>query len=102
MISPNCDIGNFGNLYASLGCKLSSRPVFIKTSHCKPTLAGYIRCIIHGDEAVRIAWIANHQNSHVRSSIIIDGLALAGKYFAINSQKISPLHACFSGYTSYK
>ena len=73
--------------------ELSARPVFIQPHHCKPAVARNFFRVAHGDQAIGVAGVSDHQDAHIGSGISLNGLPLADEDFAVNSEQIFPLHA---------
>ena len=48
---------------------------------------------MHGDQAIRIAGIAHHQDAHVRGGVFLQRLALADEDLAVDAEQILALHA---------
>ncbi len=49
--------------------------------------------IVHRDEAIRVARIADHEDAHIRRRIFLDGLSLADENFPVDAEQIVALHA---------
>ena len=61
------------------------------------TIARDLRRVVHRDEAIRVARIADDEDADVRRGIFLDCLTLADEDFAVNTKEVFPLHALFSG-----
>ena len=100
MVSPDAEIGNAAHRHAGLLGELSLGAVFIKTRHRKEPVVGHVRRVVHGDQAVSVAGVADHQHARIAGGVVVDGLALAGKNLAVDAQQIAALHAVLTRYTA--
>ena len=86
VIAPNAEVGNATHWHAGLLRELRLGAVFVQTRHGKEPVVGHVRRVVHGDQAVRVAGVADHQHARIAGGVVIDGLALAGKNLAVNAE----------------
>jgi hypothetical protein len=96
MVAPDGDVGNGGDFDAGFFCELRFGAVFVKASHGVETVARDLGGVVHRDEAIGVAGIANDENADVLRRVLLDGLALAGEDFAVDAEEVFALHALLS------
>ena len=72
---------------------MSLGAVFVEHRHGKPPLARDSRSVVHRDQRVRVARVADHEHAHVRSGVLLDGLTLAGENLAVDAEQVLAFHA---------
>ena len=92
MIAPDREIRDLRHLHAGALGELRFRAVFIEPRHGKPALARHALRVVHRDEAVRIARIADHEHAHVAGGLPLDRLPLADENLAVDPEQILALH----------
>ena len=65
MIAPDGEIADGGDIHAGLFRQLGFGAVFVQAGHGKEPIARHVGRIVHGDEAIGVARIADHQDAHV-------------------------------------
>ena len=96
MIAPDGDIGDGGDVHAGFFRELRFGAVFVEARHGEETVARNSRRVVHGDEAIGVARIADDENADVAGGIFLNGLALADEDFAVDAEEIFALHAGFA------
>ena len=102
MVAPDGDVGHLRDLDAGLGGKLGGGPVFVQASHGEPALAGNVGGIVHGDQAIGVAGVPDHQHADVGSGVLLYCPALSGKDLAVDAEQVSPLHPGLAGNASHE
>ena len=67
--------------------------VFVQARHGEQAVARDVRRVVHGDEAIGVAGIADDEDAHVARGVFLDGLALADENLAVDAEQILALHA---------
>jgi hypothetical protein len=101
MVAPDRDVSDGGDVDAGFFRELRFGAVFVEASHGVETVARDLGRVVHRDEAIGVAGIADDEDTDVRRSIFLDGLALAGEDFAVDAEEVFALHALFSRDTAY-
>ena len=57
---------------------------------------GIDRRVVHGDEAIGVARIADDEHADVAGGVLLDGLALADENLAVDAEQILAFHAGFA------
>jgi len=73
-------------MHAGLLRELALGTVFIKTGHCKETILRHTVRVVHRDQRVGVAGIADDQHAHIFGRIAGDGLALTGENLAVDAE----------------
>ena len=60
----------------------------------------HTRRVVHRYETVRVARIADDQNTHVAGGIFLNGLALADENLSVDAKKVFALHPLLARHTS--
>ena len=102
VVAPDRHVGDCRNVYPGLLSELRLGAVFVEARHCKPPVVRHIRCVVHGDQAVGVARVADDECADVAGSVVLDRLALACENLAVDSEQIAALHSLFSGDTADK
>ena len=92
MVTPDRHIGDASDFDARLVRKLGARPVFIQPGHGEPAITRNFFCIIHRNQTIRIARVADHKHAHVSGGVPFDRLTLPDKNLAVDPEQISPFH----------
>ena len=100
MIAPDGHVGDFGYVHAGLMRELRLAAILIEARHREPTLPRNRFRVVHRDQAIRVARIANDKNAHISRRMFLDRLTLPDKYFTVNAEQIFTLHTCFARNTS--
>ena len=66
--------------------------VLVETRHGVPAILRNAGSIVHGDEAVRVAGIADHEDVDVVGGITLNCLALADEDLPVDTEEIFTLH----------
>src|ERR1035438_797427 len=93
VIAPDADIGDRGDIEPGLLGELRLGAILVQARHGIEPVAGNVRRVVHGDQAVRVAGIAHHQNAHVWRGVLLQRPALADEDLAVDAQQILALHA---------
>jgi hypothetical protein len=93
MVAPDGDVGDGGDVDAGFFRELRFGAVFVEASHGVETVARNLGRVVHRNEAVGVAGIADDKDADVRRGIFLDGLALAGEDFAVDAEQVLTLHA---------
>src|SRR5262245_20379646 len=56
----------------------------------------HVGSVAHGDQAVGVAWITDHDHTDVARSVLLDCLSLANENLAVDAKQILSLHPGFS------
>ncbi len=93
VVAPDAQIADFRHLHTGLLGQLALRTVFIQARHGEPAIRRHVLGRALGDEAVRIARIANDEDAHIGGRIVLDRLPLAGEDLAVDVEEVFALHA---------
>ena len=69
------------------------RPVVVEARHRRPALGGDVPAVAVGDQAVRVARVADDQDAHVAGGVLGERLALADEDLAVHAEQVLALHA---------
>src|ERR1035441_4725714 len=100
MVAPDGDIGNRGHVQAGLLGKLRFGAVLVQAGHGIEPVARNVRRVVHGNQAIRVAGVAHHQDAHVRRGVLLERLALTDKDLAVDAKQILALHAGLAGHAA--
>jgi len=78
---------------AGFGGELAFGAIFVKTGHGEPTVGRNVFGVVHRDQAVGVAGIADDEDADIGGGVFGDGLALAGEDFAVDAEEVFALHA---------
>ena len=76
--------------------------VLIETCHGMPAALGHAGRITHGNEAVRVARITDHEDVDVVSGITLNRLPLPDEDLPIDAKEILALHSGLTRHASHK
>src|SRR5450759_1189328 len=93
MIAPDGEVRNSGDVHARFFGELRLGAIFIKHRHGEETVAGHAGRVVHGDERIGVARIADDEHANVARGIFGDGTALTGENFSVDAKQILALHA---------
>ena len=71
MVAPDANIGDRGDVQAGLPGKLRLGAILVQARHGEEPVPRDVRRVVHGDQAIRIAGIAHHQDAHVRGGVLL-------------------------------
>ena len=83
-------------MHAGLLRELALGAVFIKAGHRKETILRHAVRVVHRDQRVGVAGIADHKHAHIVGRVAGDGLALTGENFSVDAKKVTTLHPCLA------
>ena len=86
----------------SLFSKLAFGAVFIQAGHGEETVGRNAAGVMHGDQGVRIARVADDQHAHILGGAAGDGLSLADEHLAVDIQQVLAFHTGLAGYGTYQ
>ena len=93
MVAPDADIGDGRHIQAGLLGELRLGAVLVQARHGVEAVARDLRRVVHGDEAIRVAGVAHHQDAHVGRGVLLQRPALLDEDLAVDAQQILALHA---------
>ena len=93
MIAPHRQLLDAGNRFAEFLCNLRLRAVVIKAHHGGELRRFELRRVFHGDEAIGVGRIADHQHLDVAAGDFGERFALRPENFAVGFEQILALHA---------
>lgn len=67
--------------------------VFVELGHGEPAVGGDATGVVHGDEAIGVARVADDEHADIAGGVFLDSLALADENFSVDAQQILALHA---------
>lgn len=88
MVAPDGEVGYGAGVGAGFGGQLAFGAIFVEAGHGEPVFAWYAFGLVHGDEAVGVAWIADDQDFAVGVGVFVDGFALDCKNSSIDVEKV--------------
>ena len=86
--------------HAGFGGELGLGAVFVEAGHGEPAVGGDALGVVHGDEAVGVAGIADDEDAHIGGGVFFDGLALADEDLAVDAEQVPALHPGFAGHAA--
>ena len=86
MIAPDRHVGDFGNVDACFLSELCLRAVFVEHRHCEPTIIRDTFCVVHRDQAVGVARVADDENADIGSSVACDRFTLSSEDLTIDTE----------------
>ena len=93
MIAPDVAVTNVADGNSRLLSQLAVSAVLVEASHRVPTIARNLRCVHHGDEAVRVAGVADDDNLHVFRGGVLNRLTGLGEDRAVDADQVRTFHA---------
>ena len=102
VVAPDGDVGNLIDAHPGLLGQLCLGAVLVEHGHREPAVGTDLPRRIHGDEAVRIAGVADDQRADVRRGVALDGLALTGEDLAVDAEQVFALHALLAGHAAHE
>ncbi len=78
---------------AGFGGELAFGAIFVKTGHGEPTVGRNVFGVVHRDQAVGVAGIADDEDADIGGGVFGDGLALTSEDFAVDAEEVFALHA---------
>src|SRR5439155_15450490 len=92
VISPDRHVRDRANAYAGLLRELRAGAVFVQSRHREPTVARDVFRVVHRDQAVGVAWVSDHEHTHIGRRILLNRLTLSDENFSIDPEQILPFH----------
>ena len=92
MIAPDSDVGDGTGIGAGSFGELRFRPVLVEPRHGVPAVARHLRRVVHGDQTICVARIANDEDAHVAGGVFLDCLSLADENPAVDAEQVFALH----------
>ena len=86
MISPDRHVRYCRHLDASLVRKLRFSPIFVEPGHGKPSIPRNLFRVVHRNQTIGVARIANDQSPHIGRGVFFNGLTLADENFTVNPE----------------
>src|SRR5260370_41924385 len=102
MISPNREVTYIGHMPSSLLGQLGFGAIFVQSGHGKPTVTWDFARIVHRDQTIRVAWVADHKHANIGGGVGRDRLALTAENLSVNPKQIFPLHSLLTRHTAYE
>ena len=65
----------------------------VEAGQCREALAGDVRRIAHRNQGVGVGRVSGHRDTHVISSVVVQGLALNREDRAVGLEQVAALHA---------
>src|SRR5690606_2589953 len=96
MIPPYGDVLDFFDRYPSFFRQLRCGSILVETCHGEPAMTRNVRGVVHGDQAICIAGVADDDNSHIFCCRVLDGPTCAGKDRSVDADQVATLHPLFS------
>ena len=73
-------------------------PVLVEAHHREPAVLGHLGRVRPGDQAVRVARVADHEHTYVRCRLLGDGTTLRLEDPAVDAEQVLPFHSCLAGH----
>ena len=96
MVTPNGHVLDDGVVGAGLGGELRLGAVLVEAGHGEEAFFRYAIGIVHGDEGVGVAGIADYEHAHILGGVASDGFALAGENLAVDAEQVTAFHSGFA------
>ena len=100
MIAPDGHVCDVGHVDAGLMRELGPAAILIEARHREPTLPRNRFRVVHRDQAIRVARIANDKNAHISRRMFLDGLTLSDKNSTVGAEQLFALHTGFARNTA--
>ena len=72
MISPDRHVGDARDFDAGLVRELRFGAIFIEPGHGKPAIARNLLRVVHRDQAIGVARIANDEDAHIGGGVLFE------------------------------
>ena len=92
MVAPHNHLFDGGHRHTELFSQLAHGSVVIQAHHGVETRGGNIRGGGRSNNRVGVRRVTHHQNTHVISGVIVDGLALRTENTAVSANQIRTFH----------
>ena len=86
-------IADGGHVHAGFFRKLRLGAVFVEARHGEEPVARHVGRVVHGDEAIRVARIADDKHPDVARGVLLNRPALTDENFAVDAEQILAFHA---------
>ena len=83
--------------HAGLLRQLRLGAVLVEARHREPAVGGDVGRVGAGDQAVRVARVADDEHADVARRVVVDGLALGPEDPAVDREQVAALHARLAG-----
>ena len=102
VVAPDRHVGDVAHGHAGLAGQLRLGPVLVEAGHGEPAVGRDLGRVGPGDEAVRVAGVADHEDAHVGRGVRRDGLALRLEDAAVDAEQVAALHARLAGHRAHE
>lgn len=102
VVAPDAHVSDFRNMHAGFGSELAFCTVLVEASHGKEAVVWHAICVVHRDEGIGIARVADDENADVVRCVTSDGFSLASEDFAVDAEQIATFHPRFARYGAHK
>ena len=100
MVAPDGHVGRVAPGNTGFLRELRFGAVLVEAHHGEPAFAGNGRCVAHGNEAIGVARIADHEDADIGSGVLFNRPALADKDLAVDAEQFLAFHTCFPRHTA--
>ena len=93
VISPNNNLSNISDSWASFFGYLPDSSIMIKSSHSSKVSLWQILGVSGQNQSVGVSWVSNNKSSNVSVGIVVNGSSLRNENLSIFLKKITSLHS---------
>ena len=100
VVAPDRGVRDLAPRHAGLLGELRLGAVLVEPHHGEPAVGGHRGGVPHGDEAVRVAGVADDEDAHVGGGVLLDGAALADEDLAVDAEEFLAFHPGLAGHAA--